>query len=227
MRSIRRGDRGPAVAEIRSILVGAGPAAPPTAREPTSSTPTTERAVRAFQQSRGLTVDGVVGDETWRALDAARWRLGRPHALPRACPTPLLGDDVRQLQERLLEMGYDVGPRRRHLRPPHRPGGRPVPARGRPRPRTAPAARRPCTRCAGSAARWSAAARSGCARPRRSGSPGRAWSASRSSSTRATAAPTRASSCPTARCAGPRPTSRSTSPPGSRAGSPPPACGCT
>jgi N-acetylmuramoyl-L-alanine amidase len=67
-----------------------------------------ERAVRAFQQSRGLTVDGQVGAETWRALDAARWRLGS-RSLYQSIPGPLVGDDVRELQERLLEMGYDVG----------------------------------------------------------------------------------------------------------------------
>lgn len=68
----------------------------------------TEVAVRAFQQSRGLSVDGQVGDETWRALDAARWRLGA-RGLYHAVPEPIIGDDVRQLQERLLEMGYDAG----------------------------------------------------------------------------------------------------------------------
>jgi N-acetylmuramoyl-L-alanine amidase len=68
----------------------------------------TERAVRAFQQSRGLSVDGLVGDETWRALDAARWKLGA-RTLYQAIPEPLVGEDVRALQERLLEMGYDVG----------------------------------------------------------------------------------------------------------------------
>jgi N-acetylmuramoyl-L-alanine amidase len=68
----------------------------------------TELAVRAFQQSRGLGVDGRVGDETWAALDAARWRLGA-RTLFLAIPAPLVGEDVRTLQERLLEMGYDAG----------------------------------------------------------------------------------------------------------------------
>ncbi len=68
----------------------------------------TELAVRAFQQSRGLTADGAVGDETWRALVAARWKLG-DRLLYLTFPEPLAGDDVRQLQERLLEMGYDPG----------------------------------------------------------------------------------------------------------------------
>lgn len=67
-----------------------------------------EIAVRSFQQGRGLSADGLVGDETWRALDAARWRLGQ-RTLYHTVADPLFGDDVRQLQERLLEMGYDLG----------------------------------------------------------------------------------------------------------------------
>jgi N-acetylmuramoyl-L-alanine amidase len=109
MRAIRRGDRGNAVAEIRSILRGLDllPVAPRPGGQPEFDEQT-ELAVRAFQQSRGLSVDGQVGDETWRALDAARWRLGA-RTLYQAVTEPLIGDDVRQLQERLLEMGYDVG----------------------------------------------------------------------------------------------------------------------
>lgn len=107
MRPIRRGDRGPAVREIRSVLVGLDllDGGNVGADEFDAET---ERAVRAFQQSRGLSVDGRVGAETWRALDAARWRLGA-RTLYQAIPEPLRGEDVRALQERLLEMGYDVG----------------------------------------------------------------------------------------------------------------------
>ncbi|MFC7529005.1 N-acetylmuramoyl-L-alanine amidase [Actinoplanes sp. GCM10030250] len=105
MRSIRRGDTGPAVSEIRSILVvleflaEAGPDVFDDAME---------TAVRAFQQDRGLGVDGMVGDETWGALDAARWRLGS-RTLFHSVPDALVGEDVRTLQERLLEMGFDTG----------------------------------------------------------------------------------------------------------------------
>src|SRR5947207_1541011 len=117
MRPIRRGARGAAVAEIRGILITLGllggldepltnPGHP--AAGGAEFDDATERAVRAFQQSRGLSVDGAVGEETWRALDAARWRLGQ-RTLYQAVSEPLTGDDVRQLQERLLEMGYDVG----------------------------------------------------------------------------------------------------------------------
>jgi N-acetylmuramoyl-L-alanine amidase len=107
MRSVRRGDRGPAVAEIRGILAALG-LLPTDGTHADEYDPATETAVRAFQQSRGLSADGQVGDETWRALDGARWRLGQ-RSLYQAVVDPLVGDDVRQLQERLMEMGYDIG----------------------------------------------------------------------------------------------------------------------
>jgi N-acetylmuramoyl-L-alanine amidase len=109
MRTIRRGDQGGAVAEIRAVLHSLQ-LLPANGDAGTGAEfdEQTELAVRAFQQSRGLSVDGRVGEETWRALDAARWRLGA-RTLYQALPDPLVGDDVRQLQERLLEMGYDVG----------------------------------------------------------------------------------------------------------------------
>ena len=69
--------------------------------------PGTEAAVRAFQQDRGLTSDGIVGEDTWRSLVAASYRLGdRMLYVTR----PLLhGDDVRDLQRRLSRLGFDAG----------------------------------------------------------------------------------------------------------------------
>ncbi|MGW4464459.1 N-acetylmuramoyl-L-alanine amidase [Micromonospora sp. NPDC004704] len=108
MRPVRRGDRGPAVTEIRGVLLGIELLTPDASAKTDEFGPDIEQAVRAFQQSRGLSVDGQVGAETWRALDAARWRLGA-RTLYHSIPEPLTGEDVRTLQERLLEMGYDVG----------------------------------------------------------------------------------------------------------------------
>jgi N-acetylmuramoyl-L-alanine amidase len=105
MRTIRHGDAGPAVTEIRQILCTLGLLA---GEAPASFDDAVVQAVRAFQQSRGLTVDGRVAEETWRALEAARWRLGA-RTLFHSVPNLLVGEDVRALQERLLEMGYDVG----------------------------------------------------------------------------------------------------------------------
>jgi N-acetylmuramoyl-L-alanine amidase len=109
VRPVRRGDRGPAVTEIKGVLLGLDLLIiDASAAQPDEFGADIERAVRAFQQSRGLSVDGQVGAETWRALDAARWRLGA-RTLYQAIPEPLTGEDVRTLQERLLEMGYDIG----------------------------------------------------------------------------------------------------------------------
>lgn len=110
--TFRRGDAGPAVAEIRGKLARLGLLEHPAE----SSVPDLaalfdeqcDRAVRAFQQQRGLSVDGVVGATTYRALDEARWRLG-DRLLSYRVNHPLVGDDVAGLQRRLVELGFDAG----------------------------------------------------------------------------------------------------------------------
>jgi N-acetylmuramoyl-L-alanine amidase len=101
----RAGSRGPAVAEIQATLVGLGLLTQPPA-EPEFDQDT-DRAVRHFQQRRGLSVDGIVGVETYRALVAARYSLG--DRILSLATRPYVGDDVAALQERLLELGFDAG----------------------------------------------------------------------------------------------------------------------
>src|SRR5512144_996166 len=109
------GARGKAVADIQALLRGLGlltPADEPDRGEQSLADAefdaATELAVRHFQQVRGLSVDGRVGEETYRALSEARWSLG--DRLLRYDPErPMRGDDVTNLQERLLELGYDAG----------------------------------------------------------------------------------------------------------------------
>ena len=68
----------------------------------------TDLAVRAFQQQRGISVDGEVGPQTYQALDEARRRLG--DRILFWVPARLMaGDDVAALQRRLLDMGFDCG----------------------------------------------------------------------------------------------------------------------
>jgi N-acetylmuramoyl-L-alanine amidase len=102
---IRRGDTGPAVAEIRARLAQLGLASDVVETDPDHFDADLDRAVRAFQQERGITVDGVVGPQTFRRLDEARWQLGdrvlwfNPGHL-------MAGDDVAELQRRLGQLGF-------------------------------------------------------------------------------------------------------------------------
>jgi N-acetylmuramoyl-L-alanine amidase len=103
----RLGDRGDGVLEIRSRLelLGLLDGEP---EDRAAYDPALERAVRAFQQQRGLTVDGVVGTSTYRRLEEARWRLG-DRLLTHVPGSLLSGDDVVALQQRLLGLGFKVG----------------------------------------------------------------------------------------------------------------------
>jgi N-acetylmuramoyl-L-alanine amidase len=106
------GDRGSGVAEIRAKLAGLG-LIDASSDEVLDSVPdafdaTLDRAVRGFQQARGLRVDGVVGPETYRCLDEAHWRFG-DRVLTYTVNRPTVGDDVATLQQRLLELGFDPG----------------------------------------------------------------------------------------------------------------------
>ena len=103
MQLYRRGDAGPAVAEVQATLMQLGLLAGPE----DGFGEATDSAVRDFQQRRGVSVDGIVGPETYRALAAARWRLG--DRLLTLASNPYVGDDVAALQERLLELGFDAG----------------------------------------------------------------------------------------------------------------------
>ena len=105
MQLYRRGDRGAAVADVQATLAGLGLLADRPA-EPVFDE-ATDQALREFQQRRGLSVDGIVGPETYRALAAARWKLG--DRLLTLATRPYVGDDVAALQERLLELGFDAG----------------------------------------------------------------------------------------------------------------------
>lgn len=102
----RQGDKGPAVAEIRARLRAVGFLAPDGNGDVFDDE--CDRAVRTFQQRRGLTVDGAVGTQTYRALDEARWSLG-DRLLHYQVAHPFVGDDVVALQARLLELGFDSG----------------------------------------------------------------------------------------------------------------------
>src|SRR6266540_1168164 len=106
MRLIRRGERSLAVQDLQARLERLGLVI---AGHELGGWfgPTTEDAVRGFQQSRGLDVDGIVGDATWRTLVESSWSLG--DRMLRQEEPYLRGDDVRDLQVRLNALGFAAG----------------------------------------------------------------------------------------------------------------------
>ena len=115
MSSLRRGDRGIAVTEIRAALAALGFVDGPDADLNTGRhvaldafDDELDHAVRAFQQHRGLLVDGVVGEATYRALREASYRLGA-RTLTHQFGAPMYGDDVATLQARLQDLGFYTG----------------------------------------------------------------------------------------------------------------------
>ena len=103
---LRRGDQGPGVAEVRERLAELG-FLPATEVGFDVFDEETESALRLFQQSRGLTVDGIAGPSTLRRLEEARWNLG-DRVLSYAPSHLLHGEDIAQLQQRLLELGFSL-----------------------------------------------------------------------------------------------------------------------
>jgi N-acetylmuramoyl-L-alanine amidase len=104
--AFRLGDRGEVVSDIRDRLARLDLLEDADASAEYDAA--VERAVRAFQQQRGLSSDGIVGRATWRALDEAGWRLG-DRVLVHLPGTLQTGDDVIALQRRLLDLGFKTG----------------------------------------------------------------------------------------------------------------------
>jgi N-acetylmuramoyl-L-alanine amidase len=69
--------------------------------------PSTEAAVRSFQEQRGLHADGVCDEHTWTALVEATWKFG-DRLLFLTSPS-MRGDDVVELQSKLARLGFDCG----------------------------------------------------------------------------------------------------------------------
>ncbi len=66
------------------------------------------QGIKAFQQARGLTATGVINEITARVLEEARFKLG-DRILSFNQAIVMRGDDVSNLQGRLIQMGFNCG----------------------------------------------------------------------------------------------------------------------
>ena len=80
--TLRRGDKGDAVRELQTMLVAQGYDLPGSGIDGDYG-PETRGAVLAFQDDRGLKMDGIVGPETWAALESEEEKAeGKPEDNP-------------------------------------------------------------------------------------------------------------------------------------------------
>src|SRR2546430_1048263 len=103
--ALQWGETGEAVRDLQRRLAALG--LDSTSDEPGEFGAATEAAVRAFQQQRGLVVDGICGPQTWATLVESGFSLGDRTLYFRQ---PMLrGDDVTELQRQLNSLGFDAG----------------------------------------------------------------------------------------------------------------------
>lgn len=100
------GDFGAQVTELQQLLQRAGV---PTGPVDGDFGPMTTAAVRRFQSSRGLPVDGVVGARTWSALKQPSTPSPAQVSSAPELRSGDFGADVEKLQRELGRHGFDVG----------------------------------------------------------------------------------------------------------------------
>lgn len=98
------GDRSDSIAVIANTLIRLGFLNNPSDLYDEKLT----QGIKAFQQERGLTATGVINDITKRALEEARFKLG-DRVLSFNAGALMRGDDVSNLQERLVQLGFNCG----------------------------------------------------------------------------------------------------------------------
>ena len=105
MQLYRSGDSGIAVADIQARLRASGFDCGTDVEGEFG--PGTDDSVRAFQRSRGLAQDGIVGRDTWRHLVEVGYSLGDRYLYYRR---PMMrGDDVAEFQRKMNMLGFDAG----------------------------------------------------------------------------------------------------------------------
>ncbi len=98
------GDRSSAIELISNTLLRLGFIATPSDIFDDNLT----QGIKAFQQECGLTATGVINEITARSLEEARFKLG-DRVLVFNAAALMRGDDVSNLQDRLIQMGFNCG----------------------------------------------------------------------------------------------------------------------
>ena len=106
MKTLRKGDKGSEVRMLQEKLTAAGYPLNPIDDK---FGPNTDTAVTNFQREKKLKVDGVVGVNTWDALEAAIKNKKSAIAI-KTLRKGSQGPLVRALQERLNKAGYSIQP---------------------------------------------------------------------------------------------------------------------
>lgn len=106
MKTLRIGDQAPEVRTLQEKLTTAGYPLKPIDDK---FGPKTDTAVRNFQRDKKLGVDGVVGTNTWKVLEAAVKSIKTPMAI-KTLRKGSKGPLVRTLQERLNAAGFTIQP---------------------------------------------------------------------------------------------------------------------
>ena len=101
---LKIGDRSDAVAVIANTLTRLGIHSNPTDLFDEGLA----QAIKAFQQERGLTATGLINEISQRCLDEAWWKVG-DRILALQSDSLMRGDDVSNLQDRLIQMGFNCG----------------------------------------------------------------------------------------------------------------------
>ena len=107
--TIRPGDKGPSVGEVQKMLQKLYFLNPNKVFEQTYDS-TTKEGVKAFQAAVGLNADGIVGEKTWNALNAAVKNPGKywskSKKIRRNLSSGMRGYDVYILQQMLKDDNY-------------------------------------------------------------------------------------------------------------------------
>jgi N-acetylmuramoyl-L-alanine amidase len=106
MRALRKGDRGREVEDLQTRLLALGFDLGNRGMDRVFG-PSTELAVKTFQQEMGILADGVVGELTWNEIVEADYRPGGRLIYVRQ--PPFRGADVTELQRMLNDLGFDPG----------------------------------------------------------------------------------------------------------------------